>query len=59
MTPANVGLFFPSPFPHIKLCYWCLHSMSLLGASVPPDLASDVIDFLSRCQAPTGGFGGQ
>jgi len=40
------------------LCYWSLHSISLLGGNIPPDLAGDVIDFLSRCQAPTGGFGG-
>jgi len=46
-------------FPRAKLCYWCLHSISLLGGNIPPDLAGDVIDFLSRCQAPTGGFGGR
>ena len=40
------------------LCYWILHSMALLGYSAPPDLAKDVVDFLSRCQAPDGGYGG-
>ena len=44
-----------SVFPFVsscKVCYWVLHSISLLGGSVPPDLAGDIVDFLSRCQDP-------
>ena len=40
------------------LCYWILHSFSLLHSPVSRDVANDVIDFLSRCQSPQGGFGG-
>eukprot|EP00741_Cyanophora_paradoxa_P021298 tig00021348_g20558.t1 len=41
------------------LCYWILHALDLLDA-VPrtSDQVSYVIDFLRRCQHPTGGFGG-
>ncbi|XP_047310831.1 protein farnesyltransferase subunit beta [Impatiens glandulifera] len=40
------------------LCYWILHSIALLGESVEPELEKNVIDFLSRCQHPSGGYGG-
>lgn len=40
------------------LCYWILHSLALLKSSIPDDVTKDVIDFLKRCQAPSGGFGG-
>lgn len=40
------------------LCYWILHSMALLDYDIPDDVARDVIEFLSKCQSPTGGFGG-
>ena len=40
------------------LCYWILHSLSLLGQSISAQLAGDVVGLLSRCQNPTGGFGG-
>ncbi|XP_030628041.1 protein farnesyltransferase subunit beta [Chanos chanos] len=40
------------------LCYWILHSLELLEEPVPASVASDVCQFLSRCQSPTGGFGG-
>ncbi|XP_021324041.1 protein farnesyltransferase subunit beta isoform X1 [Danio rerio] len=40
------------------LCYWILHSLELLEEPVPAAVASDVCQFLARCQAPTGGFGG-
>ncbi|KAL2082768.1 hypothetical protein ACEWY4_022586 [Coilia grayii] len=40
------------------LCYWILHSLELLEEPVPASIASDVCDFLSRCQSPTGGFAG-
>ncbi|KAK3517040.1 hypothetical protein QTP70_033842 [Hemibagrus guttatus] len=40
------------------LCYWILHSLELLEEHVPPSVASDVCQFLARCQSPTGGFAG-
>nr|XP_033808619.1 protein farnesyltransferase subunit beta-like isoform X1 [Geotrypetes seraphini] len=40
------------------LCYWILHSLQLLDEPVPVSLASDVCQFLARCQGPGGGFGG-
>uniref|UniRef100_A0A8C1NWK9 Protein farnesyltransferase subunit beta n=2 Tax=Cyprinus carpio TaxID=7962 RepID=A0A8C1NWK9_CYPCA len=40
------------------LCYWILHSLELLEEPVPAAVASDVCQFLARCQSPTGGFGG-
>ncbi|VFQ58542.1 unnamed protein product [Cuscuta campestris] len=32
------------------LCYWMIHSISVLGESIEDELKDDVIDFLSRCQ---------
>ncbi|XP_068541620.1 protein farnesyltransferase subunit beta isoform X1 [Anas acuta] len=40
------------------LCYWILHSLELLEEPIPDAVASDVCQFLSRCQSPHGGFGG-
>ncbi|NWI62421.1 FNTB farnesyltransferase, partial [Todus mexicanus] len=40
------------------LCYWILHSLELLDEPIPQSVASDVCQFLSRCQSPQGGFGG-
>uniref|UniRef100_A0A6Q2X0Q3 Protein farnesyltransferase subunit beta n=1 Tax=Esox lucius TaxID=8010 RepID=A0A6Q2X0Q3_ESOLU len=40
------------------LCYWILHSLELLEEPVPSSIASDVCQFLARCQTPTGGFAG-
>ncbi|XP_029454753.1 protein farnesyltransferase subunit beta-like isoform X2 [Rhinatrema bivittatum] len=40
------------------LCYWILHSLELLDEPVPESVASDVCQFLARCQGPGGGFGG-
>ena len=40
------------------LCYWIVHSLSLLGEALPEDVATDVVAFLSLCQSPEGGFGG-
>ncbi|ONI19544.1 hypothetical protein PRUPE_3G284100 [Prunus persica] len=40
------------------LCYWILHSLALLGESVDDELEHNTIDFLSRCQDPSGGYGG-
>ncbi|XP_059449585.1 protein farnesyltransferase subunit beta isoform X2 [Corylus avellana] len=40
------------------LCYWILHSIALLGECVEPELEDNVVDFLSHCQDPNGGYGG-
>ncbi|KFV66983.1 Protein farnesyltransferase subunit beta, partial [Dryobates pubescens] len=40
------------------LCYWILHSLELLDEPIPQSVASDVCEFLRRCQSPQGGFGG-
>ncbi|KNA06217.1 hypothetical protein SOVF_183100 [Spinacia oleracea] len=40
------------------LCYWILHSLALLGESIDVNLKHHVVDFLSRCQDPLGGYGG-
>nr|ACO13986.1 farnesyltransferase subunit beta [Esox lucius] len=40
------------------LCYWILHSLELLEEPVPSSIASDVCQFLARCQTPAGGFAG-
>ncbi|KAL7288080.1 hypothetical protein TKK_0017869 [Trichogramma kaykai] len=40
------------------ICYWTLHSLELLGERLDDDLCSNVVQFLNKCQSPTGGFGG-
>lgn len=40
------------------LCFWILHSLELLEEHIPATVASDVCQFLARCQSPTGGFAG-
>lgn len=40
------------------LCYWILHSMTLLGDCVDCEIENDAVDFLSRCQDQDGGYGG-
>ncbi|XP_030553571.2 protein farnesyltransferase subunit beta [Rhodamnia argentea] len=40
------------------LCYWIIHSLALLGEPVDAELEDNVIDFLRRCQDPSGGYGG-
>ncbi|XP_078419312.1 protein farnesyltransferase subunit beta isoform X1 [Cetorhinus maximus] len=40
------------------LCYWILHSLELLGEPIDDCMASDICQFLTRCQSPNGGFGG-
>ncbi|XP_069564584.1 protein farnesyltransferase subunit beta isoform X2 [Brachyistius frenatus] len=40
------------------LCFWILHSLELLEEPIPVAVASDVCQFLARCQSPTGGFAG-
>ncbi|XP_067895576.1 protein farnesyltransferase subunit beta [Heterodontus francisci] len=40
------------------LCYWILHSLELLGEPLDECMASNICQFLTRCQSPNGGFGG-
>ncbi|XP_073495020.1 protein farnesyltransferase subunit beta [Phyllobates terribilis] len=40
------------------LCYWIVHSLNLLDEPIPESVASSVCQFLTLCQAPSGGFGG-
>ncbi|KAF4521030.1 hypothetical protein B566_EDAN002525 [Ephemera danica] len=40
------------------LCYWILHSLELLGARLAPNEATQVTQFLARCQSENGGFSG-
>ena len=40
------------------LVYWIVHSMRLMGMPLSDGLVNDITDFLSRCQATSGGFGG-
>lgn len=40
------------------LCYWILHSLSLLENLPSEDVLQHVVDFLGRCQHPDGGFSG-
>ena len=47
----------------VWLVYWCLQGLDLLGAldggkDEIPYILERCVDFLSRCQAPSGGFGG-
>ena len=38
--------------------YWSLQALTRLGADVSADESRLLADFLRRCQAPSGGFGG-
>ncbi|KAI4320467.1 hypothetical protein MLD38_033943 [Melastoma candidum] len=40
------------------LCYWILHSLALLDGYIEPEMEDAVVDFLSHCQDPGGGYGG-
>jgi len=40
------------------IAYWILHSLELLGEPIPAEVCQKVVDFLSSCQSPTGGYGG-
>ncbi|KAJ1688265.1 hypothetical protein LUZ63_019655 [Rhynchospora breviuscula] len=51
---ALILLCFSRPW----LCYWILHSYSLLGEAVDSELEGRVVDFLSRCQDKEGGYAG-
>ncbi|XP_009070032.1 PREDICTED: protein farnesyltransferase subunit beta-like, partial [Acanthisitta chloris] len=62
LTEAYEVLGMPdlSPWSH---CVWMpagriLHSLELLNEPIPESVASDVCQFLKRCQSPQGGFGG-
>uniref|UniRef100_A0A0M3IP57 Protein farnesyltransferase subunit beta n=1 Tax=Ascaris lumbricoides TaxID=6252 RepID=A0A0M3IP57_ASCLU len=39
-------------------CYWGMHSLRLLEATVDESLTSSIIRFLKTCEWPTGGYGG-
>lgn len=40
------------------LCYWIIHSLSLLGHELTIEEKSSVVGFLSKCQNSDGGYGG-
>ena len=40
------------------ICFWISHALNLLGDKVCAGEAEDIVDFLSHCQNPDGGFGG-
>ncbi|CAH1117346.1 unnamed protein product [Phaedon cochleariae] len=40
------------------LCYWILHSLSLLGVQLDNRKKKSVVKFLSKCQNEDGGYGG-
>lgn len=43
---------------HPWLCYWILHALTLLGNVIPKTQTSHIVEYLSKCQSPHGGFGG-
>ncbi|XP_015116348.1 protein farnesyltransferase subunit beta [Diachasma alloeum] len=40
------------------LCYWGLHALQILGERLEVDEYQKIVQFLSKCQDPEGGFGG-
>lgn len=40
------------------LCYWILNALDLLGGLPSEEELDNVVTFLSKCQNPSGGFGG-
>ena len=40
------------------IVYWTIHSIALLGGGLGMAMVNRIVDFLGRCQASTGGFGG-
>jgi len=40
------------------LVYWIVHSLELLGESFSDAESRAIVEFLSRCQSPSGGYGG-
>ncbi|GJQ66599.1 hypothetical protein Trydic_g4574 [Trypoxylus dichotomus] len=40
------------------MCYWIVHSLSLLDVQLPEQQLNNVIHFIAKCQCPSGGFGG-
>jgi len=40
------------------LCYWIVHALDLLGDRPTEEEAKGIVDHLSSCQSPHGGFGG-
>ncbi|KAH1006897.1 hypothetical protein HUJ05_007588 [Dendroctonus ponderosae] len=40
------------------ICYWLLHPLTLMGVKFNDGLKSDIVQFLAKCQSPSGGFAG-
>ncbi|KAL7643942.1 UNVERIFIED_CONTAM: hypothetical protein RMT77_005953 [Armadillidium vulgare] len=40
------------------LLYWSLHALELLNYTVVGEEASEIVEFLKKCQNPDGGYGG-
>uniref|UniRef100_A0A7I4YVW8 Protein farnesyltransferase subunit beta n=1 Tax=Haemonchus contortus TaxID=6289 RepID=A0A7I4YVW8_HAECO len=40
------------------MCYWAVHSLNILGVSLPHTQKAEIVAFLKTCQHPDGGFGG-
>lgn len=40
------------------LCYWILHSLNILGERLDDEEYDKIVNFLTKCQSPEGGFGG-
>ena len=40
------------------LAYWILHSLELLNVAIEGHQRTEIINFLARCQNPSGGFAG-
>ncbi|XP_034937779.1 protein farnesyltransferase subunit beta [Chelonus insularis] len=54
LSVYNEGLDSSRPW----LCYWALHALNILGKRLEEEDSLKVVNFLSKCQHPTGGFGG-
>ncbi|RXG51832.1 Protein farnesyltransferase subunit beta [Armadillidium vulgare] len=44
--------------PRPWLLYWSLHALELLNYTVVGEEASEIVEFLKKCQNPDGGYGG-
>lgn len=38
--------------------FWILHSLDLLGATIPPDISTQLVEYLASFQDVSGGYGG-
>jgi protein farnesyltransferase subunit beta len=55
------GAFTSLDASRVWMIYWILHSLDLLNVAHTPEVAAlfpSIVDFMRRCQAPSGGFGG-